>query len=155
MMPGERVFFRTTIPLLTVIGVAYLAVGFTALYNWAIGLTGNNKLMLWPQYIPGDLGIMLVSLASGLALSATPYYYRQGKIIEVYAVTLCGLGLAVAATAIQVLATIATLLDTIIIGEEISSQDLVLQLSRIDTILGYVSTILLITYITVYKQKDN
>ncbi len=139
------------IPVKIVLGLTYLVTGFIAIVNWYLGITGAGEL-LYPDYIPGDLGIFLIMLSIGFLMISSVYYWFKRELIKTLAAIILGLGLAVAAMMIQVLVNIASWLDGIIVNEPIAYEELMFGFLRADAILGYIALPLLYISLRILRK---
>lgn len=64
----------------------------------------------------------------------------------------CGLGLALGALIVQILVTLATVLDAIVVGEGIDCSIISENLLRVDAVLGYIAIPISIPYIITLKE---
>ena len=156
MEGGKGIFKRyiyVIIPIGVMLGLAYLMAGFIAIINWYLGTIGAGKI-LYPDYVPGDLGLSLVMLSIGFLMILSVYYWFRGKIMKSLAAIILGLGLAVAAMVMQVLVIIASWLDSIIVNEPITYEELKLGFLRADALLGYIALPLLYVPLRILRKTS-
>ena len=124
-----------SLAVLTVFGLAYLLTGFFSIINWCVSLAAANQ-QLYPNLIPGDLGFALIALTVGASLTASTYYALRGDRAVHLVAAACGTWLALGALVIQIMVTVAAVLDAIVVGEEIDCSIISEHLLRMDVILG-------------------
>ena len=144
---------KTLSPIVLALGILYLASSLIALYNWCTGLAeASSGHQLYPSFIPGDLGLAIVTLTIGASLTASTYYTLKGDRVMHLASATCGLGLALGALIVQILVTLATVLDAIVVGEGIDCSIISENLLRVDAVLGYIAIPISIPYIITLKE---
>ena len=124
--------------VLSIIGSTYLLTGFTSVFNWFMSVIGVDH-RIYPSFMPGDLGSALISLTVGASLIASLYYALRRDESKYLIAAVCGLWLALGALMIQLMTVIATVLDALILGEEINYLIINEHLLRIDVILGCIA----------------
>ncbi len=144
-------YIYVIVPIEVMLGLAYLVVCFIAIINWYLGIIGAGEI-LYPNYVPGDLGVSLVMLSIGFLMILSVYYWFRRKIVKSLAAIILGLGLAVAAMVMQVLVTTASWLDSIIVNEPITYEELMLGFLRADALLGYIALPLLYVSLRILKK---
>jgi len=138
-------------PAILVLGLAYLFIGFVSIVNWCIGLADLGQ-QFCPDLIPSNLGFALVALTIGASLIASTYYSLRGDVVMHLASAACGTWLAVGALVIQVIVTIALVLDAIVVGEEVGYSIISENLLRMDVILGGVILPITIPYTLMLRK---
>ncbi len=137
---------KTTLALMAmasfIIGLAYVGSGLASVINWLSNWFSLRYEVL-PAVIPPDPWLSVVLVTIGLVLISSAYYLMRNNTLMTIATLLIGSGLAVAVMAIQVIATLASVVDVAINGELMINQ-LLSGLIRVDAILGYISTPLFI-----------
>ncbi|RLG88049.1 MAG: hypothetical protein DRO18_02180 [Thermoprotei archaeon] len=122
-----------------ILGLLYVISGAICMSNWITSFTNIAELTLFEDLIPPDpwLGIVLISI--GLTLTSSTYYLMRNNLLLTIASLLIGGGLAVIVMAIQLLATLASFLDTIITGEGAPISTFITNFTRVDALLGYLA----------------
>ncbi len=132
------------------LGLIYVIAGVISLINW-LSSWFNLKYEFLPKTIPPDPWLSIVLITVGLVMLSTPYYLMRNNVMMTVATLLIGAGLAVSVMGIQIIATLSTLIDNLISGEVISTQVLILNLLRIDALLGYASLPIFMASILLFR----
>ncbi len=133
-----------------ILGLLYIIAGGASLINW-LSNWFSLKYELLPEVIPPDPWLCIVLITIGLVMLSAPYYLMRNNVMMTVATLLIGTGLAVSIMGIQIIATLSTLADEFITGEVVSTQALVLNLLRIDALLGYASLPIFIASMMLFR----
>ncbi len=111
-MVGIRVLAYTS----SLMAAFYLGAGLLSLYNWVVTVAGGEAVAA--DFARPSLGDALVLLAVGLLAAPSPVFLKKREPLKAYASAFVAALLASAALVIEVLVQAASIVDTLLAGEE-------------------------------------